>query len=109
MTDPAQATPEQMERARRIASGIAKGRGLPGARGATYGKAYTAALTAILQSDQQQAELLAHAEAMAGLLQRYRDETPSGHSPHMICDEADQALTAFRDALSRALKEQPPC
>lgn len=51
---------------------------------------------AILQSDHQQAELLAQAEALAALLQRYRDETPLGHSPHMICHEADQALTAFR-------------
>jgi len=38
------------------------------------------------------------AEAIA-LLRRYRNETPAGHSPHMICHKADQFLTRqARDA-----------
>ena len=32
----------------------------------------------------------------AKLLERYRNETPLGHQPHMIAAEADATLTALR-------------
>lgn len=86
MTDPAHAspTPEQMERASKIARRVladkvwkeARQRFINDATQADF-EAHLAvvagmhaALTAILQSDQQQAELLALAEAMAGALEK---------------------------------------
>ena len=39
------------------------------------------------------------------LLQRYRDETPLGHQPHMIAHVVDTALG--RDPIDAARKEQP--
>lgn len=40
-------------------------------------------------------ELESIAEQMAKILQRYRNETPAGHSPSMICHEADEILAMF--------------
>lgn len=34
----------------------------------------------------------AHAERLRRLLERYRDETPIGHQPHMVAHQADEAL-----------------
>lgn len=83
MTDPAQAcpSPEQMERARVIFA--AQGEWGPGSpfwddmrKGLALGAfddddVLQAALAAIIQSDHQQAELLARAEAMAGALEPF--------------------------------------
>ena len=33
------------------------------------------------------------------LLKRYRDETPPGHSPHMICGEVDATLSRIRQQI----------
>jgi hypothetical protein len=56
----------------------------------------------------QIAALEAQCEALTGalsnttrLLQRYRQETPPGHSPSMICHEADDALINARAALAQ--------
>lgn len=83
MTDPAQASPEQRERARTIFAAFRKwGTGSQFwddlRKGLSSGvfdndDVLQAALTAIIQSDQQQAELVAHAEAMAGALDQAHD------------------------------------
>lgn len=67
MTDQTQPTPEQMERARRIAEKHLQNTFFD----AGVVQRYTSiALTAILQSDQELAELRKHAEAMAEALER---------------------------------------
>lgn len=40
-----------------------------------------------------------------GLLNRYRQETPPGHSPHMICHKADEALARIGALLAQATGE----
>lgn len=95
MTDPAQASPEQMERARRIVANWYSnvrdhdyaGWVLQGHKDTTT--SVQIALTAILQSDQQQAELLAQAEAMAGALEKL--------SPISVQMGADYADVYFAD------------
>jgi len=97
MTDPAQPTPEQMERADTIANDTCRNWGITH-RGQEFSMANQAALAAILQADQQQAELrqmivqlganaaqaakeyvadkaelLAHTEAIAGALEQAND------------------------------------
>lgn len=132
MTDPAHAspTPEQMEMASKIARRVladkvwkeARQRFINDATQADFEAHLVvvagmhAALTAILQSDQQQAELLAHAEAMAGALEqaneaikemfRYYDggETRSSYDGMLARNQLRKAgyacpgpLTAFRE------------
>ena len=53
-------------------------------------------------------ELKKECDALAGalgkttrLLRRYREETPPGHSPSMICHEADAALITARAELAK--------
>ena len=38
-------------------------------------------------------------------LERYRIETPLGHQPHMIAEEADSAITALKQALAEPEQE----
>jgi hypothetical protein len=45
------------------------------------------------------AELAEALEQTTDLLARYREETPPGHSPHMICHLADAAIEKSRTAL----------
>jgi hypothetical protein len=33
---------------------------------------------------------------LAGLVHRYRTQTPLGHQPHMICEDADAALAKVK-------------
>lgn len=47
------------------------------------------------------APLLDVIEAAEKLLRRYRYETPPGHSPHMICHEADELLSTLTAALAQ--------
>lgn len=43
-------------------------------------------------ADQAWTEAGAYAHRLRTLLTRYRDETPLGHQPHMIAQQADEAL-----------------
>jgi hypothetical protein len=42
------------------------------------------------------ATLQARGDRLAELLQRYLNETPTGHSPHMICLVAEEAIAEWR-------------
>ena len=50
---------------------------------------------------QQLAECEKQIVMLRNLLSRYRNETPVGNQPHMICHEVDEALAATDD-----MKEQ---
>ena len=41
------------------------------------------------------------------VISRYRNETPIGNQPHMICHIADEALSAIREALAEPVKQEP--
>ena len=41
------------------------------------------------------------------VISRYRNETPIGNQPHMICHIADEALAAIREAKAELEKQEP--
>ena len=43
------------------------------------------------------------------VISRYRNETPIGNQPHMICHIADEALAAIREVLADPVQEPVAC
>lgn len=57
-------------------------------------------------TDAVRGEVEASLREVGGLLRRYQNETPAGHSPHMICHKADAALERM-DAILATLHPSP--